>query len=77
MRWFVRYKLADNPTTLTYGGDREALTADDLAYETRKDALDDRNWLFGHFGAVLECWIENHCGVQTGARLKRQAPAVL
>lgn len=57
----VRYRLADDP----------AVHTDDGPFDLRADAMDHRDWFFGHSPGVVECWIDNAAGFRTGALLKR------
>lgn len=63
MKYSVRYRLQ---------GEKVART-DDGPFDLRKDAMDHRNWFFGHSPGVVACWIENASGVRSGAMLTRRA----
>lgn len=46
----------------------------DSDFDTFKDAIEHRNWLFGHKFNIIECWIERiKDNSQVGTRLKRNA----
>lgn len=63
MTYSVRYRLEGDTAT----------RADDGPFDLRKDAIDHRNWFFGHSPGVVACWIENRKGVRVGAMLARAA----
>lgn len=61
-RYYVMYRLANVSCALVDGS----------AFDLRRDALDHRNWFFGHSPGVVSCWIEKD-DKPTGAVLERDA----
>jgi len=43
---------------------------EDGPYDYRSNAIEHRNWFFGHSPGVVACWVEKE-GVPTGKRLER------
>lgn len=44
--------------------------SDDGPFDLRRDAIDHRNWFFGHSPDVVRCWLTKD-GAETGAVLVR------
>jgi hypothetical protein len=63
-KFSVKYRLAPEDITRTDG----------KPFDLRRDAIDHRDWFFGHAHGVVSCWIENAKGLRSGALLCRRNP---